>query len=73
MSRLGRHPVAPVYFAWHDAPVILYQAGSIAAFLSEVVRMSQPPHQSHAPTTNAPIDCQRGPSPILPGGVLPAA
>jgi hypothetical protein len=39
-------PVAPVFFACHDAPVILYQSDGIAAFLSEVVRMYQPPHQS---------------------------
>jgi SMI1 / KNR4 family (SUKH-1) len=38
--------IAAVFFACHDAPVILYQADSIAAFLSEVVRKYQPPHQS---------------------------
>ena len=36
----------PVFFACHDPPVILHQADSIAGFLSEVVRMYQPPHQS---------------------------
>jgi hypothetical protein len=39
-------PVAPVFFACHDAPVILYQSESIAAFLTELVRMYQPPHES---------------------------
>jgi hypothetical protein len=38
--------VAPVFFACHDAPVILYQSADIASFLSEVFRMSIPPHTS---------------------------
>jgi hypothetical protein len=29
----------PIYFACHDAPVILYQAGSLDLFLSELFRM----------------------------------
>jgi hypothetical protein len=37
---------APVFFACHDAPVILYQSADIASFLSEVFRMSTPPHKS---------------------------
>lgn len=37
--------VAPVFFTCHDAPVILYQSDS-AAFLTEVLRMGQPPHES---------------------------
>src|SRR5262245_30647540 len=37
---------APVFFACHDAPVILYQSSDIASFLSEVFRMSTPPHKS---------------------------
>jgi hypothetical protein len=41
-----RRPLAPVFFACHDPPVILYQAESIAAFLEEVVRMYRPPHRS---------------------------
>jgi hypothetical protein len=36
----------PIYFACHDAPVILYQAGSLEQFLSELFRMFEPPHQS---------------------------
>ncbi|MFL5264386.1 MAG: SMI1/KNR4 family protein [Anaeromyxobacteraceae bacterium] len=38
--------VAPVFFAGHDAPVILYQAPSLAAFLAEVVKMYRPSHDS---------------------------
>lgn len=37
---------APVFFACHDAPVVLYQSSDIASFLSEVFRMSTPPHES---------------------------
>jgi hypothetical protein len=36
----------PIYFACHDAPVILYQADSREQFLSELFRMFEPPHQS---------------------------
>jgi cell wall assembly regulator SMI1 len=39
-------PVAPVFFACHDPPVVLYQAPSLAAFLTEVVRKVRPPHRS---------------------------
>jgi hypothetical protein len=38
--------VAPVFFACHDAPVVLYQSPDLASFLSEVFRMSTPPHKS---------------------------
>jgi len=38
--------VAPVFFACHDAPVVLYQSPDLASFLSEVFRMSTPPHRS---------------------------
>jgi hypothetical protein len=38
--------VAPVFFACHDAPVILYQSPSLADFLAEVVNMYRPSHQS---------------------------
>jgi hypothetical protein len=37
---------APVFFACHDAPVILYQSSDLASFLSEVFRMNAPPHKS---------------------------
>lgn len=37
---------APVFFACHDAPVILYQSNDIATFLAEVFRMNKPPYQS---------------------------
>ena len=36
----------PIYFACHDAPVILYQADTLEGFLSELFRMFKPPHQS---------------------------
>jgi SMI1 / KNR4 family (SUKH-1) len=36
----------PIYFACHDAPVILYQAGSLEQFLGELFRMFEPPHLS---------------------------
>ena len=36
----------PIYFACHDAPVILYQADSLEQFLSELFRMFKPPHKS---------------------------
>lgn len=37
---------APVFFACHDAPVILYQSPDIASFLAELFRMNIPPHKS---------------------------
>jgi hypothetical protein len=36
----------PIYFACHDAPVILYQADALEQFLSELFRMFKPPHHS---------------------------
>jgi hypothetical protein len=36
----------PIYFACHDAPVILYQADTLEQFLSELFQMFKPPHQS---------------------------
>lgn len=36
----------PIYFACHDAPVILYQSPSLASFLTELFRASTPPHTS---------------------------
>jgi hypothetical protein len=36
----------PIYFACHDAPVILCQADSLEQFMSELFRMFEPPHQS---------------------------
>ena len=38
--------VAPVFFAGHDAPVVLYQSADVASFLAEVFRMNTPPHKS---------------------------
>ena len=37
---------APIFFACHDAPVVLYQSPDIASFLSELFKMSRPPHKS---------------------------
>jgi hypothetical protein len=37
---------APIYFACHDAPVILYQSGSLSEFLVELFKMCVPPHES---------------------------
>ena len=37
---------APVFFACHDAPVILYQSATIGDFLHEAFRMLDPPHVS---------------------------
>lgn len=38
--------VAPVFFACHDPPVVIYQGPSIAHFLHEAFRMCVPPHDS---------------------------
>jgi hypothetical protein len=38
--------VAPVFFACHDPPVVLYQSADIASFLAQVFRMISPPHKS---------------------------
>jgi hypothetical protein len=37
---------APIYFCCHDAPIIVYQAGSLSHFLQELFRMVMPPHKS---------------------------
>jgi len=36
----------PIYFACHDAPIVLLQSGNLAEFLVEVFRMDTPPHTS---------------------------
>jgi hypothetical protein len=38
--------VAPVFFACHDPPVVLYQSPGLGHFLHETFRMSMPPHAS---------------------------
>jgi hypothetical protein len=38
--------MAPVFFACHDAPVVLYQSGDVRSFLAEVFRLARPPHRS---------------------------
>lgn len=38
--------VAPVFFACHDAPVLLYQAPDLASFVDQLVRCYEPPHRS---------------------------
>lgn len=42
----GERDAARVFFACHDAPVILYQSPSIGHFLHEVFRLYLPPHVS---------------------------
>jgi len=37
---------APIYFACHDAPVILFQSPSLEHFLEELIKMERPPHRS---------------------------
>lgn len=37
---------SPVYFACHDAPVLLVQSDTLADFCGELVRMVEPPHAS---------------------------
>ena len=34
----------PVWFACHDAPVILYQSPDLGTFLSELFKLAQPPY-----------------------------
>lgn len=36
----------PIYFACHDAPVILYQSPSLDHFLTELIKLSIPPWKS---------------------------
>lgn len=36
----------PIYFACHDPPVILYQSATIAEFLEDLFRLSEPPYES---------------------------
>lgn len=38
--------VAPVFFACHDAPVVLFQSPDIATFIAEVFRKNAPPYKS---------------------------
>ena len=72
----------PIYFACHDAHVILYQADSLEQFLRELFRMFEPPHQSliddvhedrlaHVWQTNPGVlsqeQCLRSADPILSG------
>lgn len=36
----------PIWFACHDAPVLLYQSANLSEFLTELFRMCEPPHKS---------------------------
>jgi len=36
----------PIYFACHDAPVILYQSPGLEEFLSELFKLGMPPYKS---------------------------
>jgi cell wall assembly regulator SMI1 len=38
--------VAPVFYACHDPPVVVYQSPDLARFLHEVFRSYEPPHHS---------------------------
>ncbi len=38
--------VAPVFFACHDAPTLLYQAPDLATFVDEAIKTLEPPHRS---------------------------
>jgi hypothetical protein len=42
----GDDEEAPVFFACHDPPVVLYQSPGLGHFLHETFRMSVPPHAS---------------------------
>jgi hypothetical protein len=42
----GDDKEAPVFFACHDPPVVLYQSPGLGHFLHETFRMSVPPHAS---------------------------
>ena len=37
---------APIYFACHDPPVIVYQSDSLEHFVREFLRFGNPPHES---------------------------
>jgi hypothetical protein len=37
---------APIYFACHDPPVIVFQSPSLEHFVSEFLRFANPPHES---------------------------
>jgi len=41
-----RTEFGPVWFACHDAPVILYQSSTLGEFLTELFKLCEPPHQS---------------------------
>jgi hypothetical protein len=38
--------VSPVFYASHDAPVLLYQSANVGEFLHELFAMFTPPHES---------------------------
>jgi hypothetical protein len=40
------HAWGPIYFACHDAPIVLYQSASLESFLTELFKASVPPHKS---------------------------
>jgi cell wall assembly regulator SMI1 len=42
----GAGRFGPVWFACHDAPVVLYQADDLGGFLVELFKMCGPPHKS---------------------------
>ena len=42
----GSTEFGPIYYACHDAPVILYQSSSLSDFLTELFKMCSQPHES---------------------------
>jgi len=42
----GSREWAPIYYASHDAPVILFQSPSFEHFLEELIKLDRPPHRS---------------------------
>ena len=42
----GSREFGPIWFACHDAPVILYQSSGLGEFLAELFKLCEPPHES---------------------------
>lgn len=42
----GAKKWGPIYFCCHDAPVMLLQAATVNQFVSEVLKLYTPPHES---------------------------
>ena len=59
---------APIYFASHDPPVVLYQSPTLGHFLENLIDLSRPPHRSVVDDVHedAPYDVWRKNSGVLP-------